>query len=306
MAAASDGKRPDVAIVARLPDDLATALSDRYSCVAHRPPDPRMGVRIAVTTGMTGANAELFDSLPELALLVSQGAGLDRIDVDEARRRDIVVAHTPDVFTQDVAEYAIALMLAVVRRVVVADRFVREGTWAGARMAPALRLAGGRLGIVGLGRIGAAVAKRGAGLGMEVAWHGPRPKADVDWPYEPSLLALAEWCDVLILATPGGPETAGMIDAAVLRALGPQGWLVNVARGSVVVEPALLAALEQREIAGAALDVFASEPTPDPRFAFLDTVVLSPHYASLTGAARTDVTATIIRAIDGWIDEATT
>lgn len=297
--------RHAIALAAALPDDLRTALHARHECVEHRPPARLAGVHVAVTTGMAGANTALFDSLPDLALLVSQGAGLDRIDTVEAERRGIAVAHTPDIFTQDVAEYAVALMLAALRRVVSADRFVRAGAWPTTRMRPATRVAGRRLGIVGLGRIGTAIAQRAAGLGMTVGWHGPRAKPDVPWPYFPSLIDLADWANVLILATPGGHATAAMVDAAVLDALGSTGWLVNVARGSVVDEPALLVALEGGRIAGAALDVFAVEPGLDPRFAALDNVVLSPHYASITAAARQEVIATILAAIDDWHDSPT-
>ena len=170
------------------------------------------------------------------------------------------------------AEAAIALTYAIMRRVAEADRFVRAGRWLEGRMAPSRRVGGKHLGIVGLGRIGRRVAQRAEGIGMTVAYFGRRRVSGVAYPFVPDLLDLAAQADVLVLSCPGGEATSGLVGRDVLARLGPEGYLVNVSRGSVVDEPALLEALENRTIAGAALDVFAREPDLDPRFTALDNV----------------------------------
>jgi len=282
-----------------IPADLREALAARYALVL--PGDPAAGgAAIAVTSGMTGADAASMDAHPALRLIASMGVGLDRIDLAHARRRGIAVAHTPDELTEDVADFAIGLLYAAARRVPEADRFVRAGRWREGRMSPSISLHRKRAGIVGLGRIGAAIARRAAGIGMEVAWTGPRPKPDAPWPYMPDVPALAEWADALILATPGGAGTHRLVDARALAALGPRGVLVNIARGSVVDEAALLSALEERRIAGAGLDVFASEPALDPRFLALENASLAPHYASLTDETRAAITARLLRDIEAF------
>jgi hydroxypyruvate reductase len=292
--------RQRIAIVTKIPADLAQALDAIHDCFSH---DFAIGsiipdISVAVTTSMAGADAALFDSLPDLRLLVCQGAGLDRIDLVAAKHRNIIVAHTPDILTVDVAEFAIALMMASVRRVVEADQFVREGQWSAERMAPATRLSGKVVGVVGLGKIGKAVAERAEGLGMSVVWHGPHPKPDIKWDYEPSLIGLAAQCDVMILTVPGGAATRRIVDGAVLAALGPSGWLINVARGSVVDENALIDALSTGAIAGAGLDVYVQEPAIDPRFHIMDNVVLAPHYASITKEARKEIITLILSNIE--------
>lgn len=291
-----------VAIVTRLPDDLSQALNACHDCLGH---DAASGgilpdITVAVTTSMAGADARLFDSLPDLRLLACQGAGLDRIDLASAKKRGIIVANTPDILTNDVAEFAVALMMATARRVVEADVFVRAGRWTEERMKPATRLSGKTVGVVGLGKIGHAVAERSEALGMSVAWHGPRAKAGARWDYEPSLLALAARCDVMILTVPGGSDTRALIGTPVLAALGPSGWLINVSRGSVVDEGALIDALSNGIIAGAGLDVYAQEPAIDPRFAGMSNVVLAPHYASITQEARREIIDLILSNIDNF------
>lgn len=290
-----------ILLLSAIPADLRAALAERFTLVEDRPAEgPRPGFRIAVTMALAGAREEHFARLPDLRLLVSQGTGLERIDLPAAARRGIAVAYTPDVMTEDVADAAIGLMYAAARRVAEADRFVRAGRWAKERMGLGLSLHRKAAGVVGLGKIGQAIARRCAGLGMDVAWTGPRPKPDQPWTHEPDLHALAERSDVLILAVPGGAGTDGMVDAAVLDALGPRGVLVNIARGSVVDEAALLDALEQKRIAAAGLDVFAREPGLDPRFLALDNVVLAPHSASLTIETRQALIARILSDIEAF------
>ena len=232
-----------------------------------------------------GADAGVLARLPGLVVLGCMGVGLDRIDLVAAAARGVAVRHTPDAVRTDTADAAVALVFAVLRRVAEADRFVREGRWMGGRMTPSRRVSGRRVGIVGLGHIGALVAARLAGCGLVVAYTGPREKA-VPWRFVGSVEDLAGESDVLVLCCPGGAATLGLVSAEVLRRLGPEGYLVNVARGSVVDEGALLAALESGGIAGAGLDVFAAEPGLDGRFLGLENVVLMPHYAAVTVEAR--------------------
>jgi lactate dehydrogenase-like 2-hydroxyacid dehydrogenase len=289
-----------ILLLSAIPADLRAALAARYTLAEDAAGATHPGIRIAVTMALAGAGEAHFARLPDLGLLSSQGAGLERIDLPAAARRGIAVAYTPDVMTEDVADAAIGLMYAAARRVAEADRFVRAGRWNSERMGLGISLHRKAAGIVGLGRIGQAIARRCAGLGMDVAWTGPRAKPDQPWPFVADIRALAERSDVLILATPGGAETNGMVDAGVLAALGPRGVLVNIARGSVVDEGALLDALESRGIAGAGLDVFAREPGLDARFLALDNVVLAPHSASLTIETRAALVARIIDDIEAF------
>jgi lactate dehydrogenase-like 2-hydroxyacid dehydrogenase len=241
-------------------------------------------VEVIVTTGGAGASRALIEQLPKLRLIACFGVGVDAIDLAAARERGVAVTNTPDVLTDDVADLALGLMLAALRGIATADRYVRAGLWLRANMPLRTRMSGKRLGIVGMGRIGQAIAKRASAFDMSIAWNGPRPK-DLPWRYEPDLLALARSVDVLVAACPGGAATRGLISRAVLEALGP-GVFVNIARGSVVDEAALVDLLATRRLGGAALDVFADEPrVPEALFA-LDHVVLQPHQASATRETR--------------------
>ena len=241
-------------------------------------------IEVLVTTGGAGAARALIEQLPRLRLIACFGVGVDAIDLAAARERGVAVTNTPDVLTDDVADLAIGLMLAALRGLATADRYVRAGLWLRANMPLQTRMSGKRLGIVGIGRIGQAIARRASAFGMSIAWNGPRPK-DLPWRYEPDLLALARSVDVLVAACPGGAATRGLISRAVLEALGP-GVFVNIARGSVVDETALVDLLVTQRLGGAALDVFADEPrVPEALFA-LDHVVLQPHQASATRETR--------------------
>ncbi len=241
-------------------------------------------VEVIVTTGGAGASRALIEQLPKLRLIACFGVGVDAIDLAAARERGVAVTNTPDVLTDDVADLAIGLMLAALRGIATADRYVRAGLWLRANMPLQTQMSGKRLGIVGMGRIGQAIAKRASAFDVSIAWNGPRPK-DLPWRYESDLLALARSVDVLVAACPGGAATRGLISRAVLEALGP-GIFVNIARGSVVDEGALVELLVTRRLGGAALDVFADEPrVPEALFA-LDHVVLQPHQASATRETR--------------------
>lgn len=242
-----------------------------------------------VTSAFQGASAELMHALPNLKAISSFGVGYDQIDMAHAASRGIAVGYTPDVLNDCVADMAFALMLDVARRVSEGDRYVRAGRWAGqppVQFPMGRKVSGARLGILGLGRIGRTIARRASGFDMAVRYHNRRPVPDVPWEYATSPLALAEWADFLVVITAGGPNTRRLVDAPVLQALGPQGFLINVARGSVVDEAALLHALQNGQIAGAGLDVFEAEPTVPPAFFTLDNVVLTPHIASATVQTR--------------------
>ena len=244
-------------------------------------------IRGISASGESKVGAELMDRLPALEIISVMGVGYDGIDVAAAKARGVVVTHTPDVLNDDVADLALGLMLAASRRLVAADRHVREGLWpAQGPMPLARKLSGARLGILGMGRIGQAIARRALAFDMTVAYHTRTPRADVPYPHVGSAVALAAQCDVLCVITPGGAATKHLVNAEVMNALGPQGLLVNVARGSVVDEAALIEALEQGRLGGAALDVFEQEPQVPERLRALPQVTLSPHIGSATTATR--------------------
>jgi len=254
-----------------------------------------VGIATAAPTGVPEA---LFDQLPGLKVISCRGVGLDKINLDKARERGIKVAGTFGTLNGCVADMAFALMLDVARQVTSADRYVRSGKWAEARYPLTTRVHGRRLGIVGLGQIGQQVARRAAGFDMEIAYCKRSPAEGVDYRYEPSLVALAQWCDFLVVTVTGGPETHHLINAEVLDALGAKGFLINVARGSVVDEDALVAALAEQKIAGAGLDVFADEPSVPQALLGLDNVVLAPHMASGTHETREAMEALLLENLE--------
>jgi D-3-phosphoglycerate dehydrogenase len=243
-------------------------------------------VRAVATRGDLGADKALIDHLPNLEFIACFGVGTDGIDRTATRPRGIKITNTPDVLTEDVADLAFALMLAISRKVVRGDQMVRDASWAKGNLELTTRLNGKRLGIMGLGRIGKAIARRGLGFNMPISYFGRHKQPDVDIRYFADLKELAANTDFLVAIVPGGAATTNLIDANVFRALGPHGYFVNVARGSVVDEPALLEALENKVIKGAGLDVFWNEPNIDTRFAALDNVVLHPHHGSGTVETR--------------------
>jgi lactate dehydrogenase-like 2-hydroxyacid dehydrogenase len=244
-------------------------------------------VRAAVTNGIVGMKGDLIAALPALEIIGVFGVGVDAVDLAAARSRGVRVTNTPDVLTEGVAELALALLLAVARRIPFNDRYVRAGRWP-KEGDPALAssLVGRRLGIVGLGRIGRRVAGLAEAFGMTIHYGGPRRKDDVDWPYHEDLAALARDVDVLMLTCKGGAETAGLIGREVIEALGPAGWLINVSRGSVVDEAALVDALVAGRLGAAGLDVFAREPDVPAALLGLDNVVLQPHQGSASEETR--------------------
>jgi len=215
-----------------------------------------------------GIDGATMAKLPKLKVIAHFGVGYDTVDVDAARKRGIAVTNTPDVLTEEVADLALALLLATIRRVPQGDRYVREGNCFKGATALTESLQGRTVGIVGMGRIGLAIARRCEAFGVKLAYQGPNHKPSLKWSYYPDPVALARDCDVVIVACPGGEATRGLVSRQVIDALGPKGFLVNIARGSVVDEPALLEALQQGRICGAGLDVFADDPrVPEAFFA---------------------------------------
>jgi len=244
-------------------------------------------IRAIAASGESKVSAELIARLPALEMISVMGVGYDGVDVAAAKARGIPVTHTPNVLNDDVADLAIGLALCAARQLPQADRYVRDGSWAAKGPMPlARKMSGGRLGIVGMGRIGQAIATRAAAFGMAIAYTARSAKPELPYRFFPTAEALAAESDFLVLIAPGGAGTKHMIDAKVLRALGKKGILVNVARGSVVDEAALVDALERGTIAGAGLDVFEDEPQVPDRLRALAHVVLAPHIGSATQATR--------------------
>jgi hydroxypyruvate reductase len=244
-------------------------------------------IRGMAAAGDSRVSAELIAQLPALEVIAVMGVGYDGIDVAAAKARGIRVTNTPDVLNDDVADLAIALMLNAARQLPAADRYVRDGSWeAKGPMALQRKMSGARLGIVGMGRIGQAIAQRAAAFGMDIVYHTRSARPEVRYPHFASLVALAERSDFLVLITPGGAATKHLVNAEVLRALGKKGILVNVARGSVVDEAALVQALQDGTIGGAGLDVFEDEPRVPAALKAMPHVVLAPHVGSATTATR--------------------
>ncbi|WP_116090031.1 2-hydroxyacid dehydrogenase [Sphingomonas crusticola] len=248
---------------------------------------PAPGIEAALSSG-NGVDAAMLAAAPDLKMIALSVVGYDKVDVAGARARGIVISNTPDVLTDDVADLALGLMIAVARRLPAHDRFVREGRWP-QEGPPALtrRASGRRVGVLGLGRIGQAIAARAQPFAAAVGYYSRRPRDEgATYHYCDTPLALARWADVLIVAVAGGAKTAGLVSREVIEALGPDGMLINIARGSVVEEPALVAALSDGRLGAAGLDVFAHEPNVPEALLAMDNVVLVPHQGSATRETR--------------------
>ncbi|MCE1235723.1 MAG: 2-hydroxyacid dehydrogenase [Hyphomicrobiales bacterium] len=243
-------------------------------------------IRLAVGSALHRFDAALMDRVPNLRAVANFGVGYDSTDTATLKARGVALSNTPGVLDDCVADLAFALVLDVMRRTVAGDRFVRAGRWGPERFPLTTRVSGKRLGVLGLGRIGKVLARRAAGFDMAIGYHNRRPDPSVDFLFHDRLVDLATWADVLVVLCPGGEATRGIVNAEVLAALGPRSYLVNVARGSVVDEAALIAALESGAIAGAGLDVYADEPNVPKALWGRDDVVLTPHVASATEETR--------------------
>ncbi|WP_396926248.1 2-hydroxyacid dehydrogenase [Mycolicibacterium sp.] len=292
-----------ILVVGRLEPSLEKQLTDRHTPL-RLPVDAEQAddVTVIVCNGRPGVDAALMDSLPQLRAIVNFGAGYDAIDVTAARERGIGVSNTPEVLNDTVADTALGLILDTLRRFPAADRYVRAGRWATDGPFPYTRdLTGSRVGILGLGRIGSAIAARLRGFDCAIAYHNRHEIPDSPYRYAASPAELAAGVDVLVVVTAGGPDTAHLVDREVLTALGPDGYLINVARGSVVDQDVLIEFLEQGRLAGAGLDVYAAEPDVPVRLWELDNVVLLPHMGSATARTRTAMATLAMRNLEEFL-----
>lgn len=302
--------KPELLVVGILPDWDLEPLAARFTLrKLYEAPDPKAflaqhgpAIRGIATKGELGADAAMIAACPKLEVISCYGVGVDAINLAAAKARGIPVTNTPDVLTEEVADLAFALLLACARAVPEADRYVRSGDWAAkGPMRLATRVWGKKLGIVGLGRIGRAIARRAEGFGMSIAYSG-RTKRDVPYAHHPTPAALAPHVDVLIVSAAGGAATRGLVDRAAFEALKPGALFVNVSRGTVVDEAALLDALRSGRVAAAGLDVFLNEPAIDPAFKAFPNVVLSPHNASATVETRKDMGALMRANLEAHFD----
>lgn len=252
-------------------------------------PDLKARIRAIATEANRGATRDLIASLPKLEIISCFGVGVDGIDLAAARERSIPVTNTPGVMVDECADLAIGMMLASARQIVRADHYVRSGEWLKGPIGLGRSVGGKTVGVVGLGGIGRAIADRAQAFRMNVLWHGPRPKPGIPYEYVPDLIELAQRSDFLMVACKGGDETRGLISASVIDALGPQGTLINIARGSVVDEGAMIDRLRDGRLGFAALDVFQNAPRIAPDLLKLPNVLLQPHHGSATVETRTAI-----------------
>lgn len=243
-------------------------------------------IRAIATRGELGASGALLEKLPNVEIVSCYGVGTDAIDLGYARAKGIRVTNTPDVLTDDVADLGMALVLAVARQLPEGDAHVRDGRWANANMHLTTRVCGKRVGVIGMGRIGAAFARRAAAFDCKISYFARAPKPGLPYPFVADMVELARQSDFLVVTLAGGEGTRGIVTAEVIDALGPDGIFVNISRGTTVDEAALLDALEQGRIRGAGLDVFLNEPSINPRFVALKNVILQPHHGSGTVETR--------------------
>jgi len=288
----------DVLSLGKFPDATMDSLRSHFSLhhLFHQPKPEEIGAELApriralATEANRGASRELIARLPNLEIISCFGVGLDLVDLTAARERGIPVTNTPGILADEVADLAIGLMLASARQIPYADRYVREGLWQSRGPIGLGRSVGHKtMGVLGLGGIGRAIADRGAAFRMRVIYSGPRPKAGVPYEYVADPVELARQSDFLMVACKGGPETQHLVSSAVIEALGPNGTLVNVARGTVVDEGAMIHALREGRLGFAALDVFESEPNVAPALLELPNVIVQPHHGSGTVETRTAI-----------------
>ena len=285
--------RPEVLVVTRLMDSVMRELQENYTLhhlyeATDRDASLRdaSAVRGIATDGHAGTDGALMNALPNLEIVACYGVGVDSIDLAHAAANNVIVTNTPDVLNDEVANLAIGLLLAISRGIVRADRYVREGRWLEGEMALTHGIRGKTVGILGLGRIGKEIALKLSVFGCEIVYHGRLEQTQQPYRYYPELRAMAGDCDHMIVICPATNTTRNIVNREVLDALGPAGTLINVARGSVVDEPALVAALSEGRLGAAALDVFADEPSVPAALLEMDNVIVQPHIASATEETR--------------------
>jgi lactate dehydrogenase-like 2-hydroxyacid dehydrogenase len=302
--------KPQILQIGPLSERFNRTLAERYKVTAlWQQADPLRFLQeqgaafeLLVSSARFGCSATQLACLPNLRAICSFGVGYDPYPLELLRDRGIALSTTPDVLNDCVADLAMGLIIDTARRMSESDRFVRAGNWPGATFPLARKVSGKRLGIVGLGRIGEAVVQRASGFAMAVRYHNRRPLADCPHGYEASLIELARWADFLVLTCPGGASTQHLIGREVLEALGPEGILINVARGSVVDEPALIAALRSGTLGAAGLDVYAAEPQVPLALRELDNLVLLPHIGSASEETRLQMEELVLANLQGFIE----
>jgi lactate dehydrogenase-like 2-hydroxyacid dehydrogenase len=261
------------------PDAVIDALAPNLRFIA-------TGVPILTEGVSRPLDAAFLARFPKLEMIANLGVGYDNIDAKAAAARNILITNTPDVLTDETADTAFGLLLCAVRQLPQADKYLRDGKWSDKAFPVTASLRGRTMGIVGLGRIGKAIALRGEAFGLNIIYSGRRPQPDVSYPFFASLMEMARACDILMVSTPGGPETRHLVDKSILEALGPNGILINIARGTIVDESALIDALRDKKLLTAGLDVFAEEPNVPPELLAMPHVVLLPHVGSASGPTR--------------------
>jgi lactate dehydrogenase-like 2-hydroxyacid dehydrogenase len=299
--------------VGPLKPSLAATLTERYDALVLPDDETRAAflaehgpsIGAVMTTGRTGVPADLMAQLPALGAIVNFGVGYDTTDVEAAAARGVLISNTPDVLTDCVADTAIGLAIDTLRRLSAADRFVRRGDWSVASYPLTRKVSGKRVGIVGLGRIGQAIATRFEAFGCPISYHSRREVPGSPYAYAATPADLAADVDILVVATSGGSGTQHLVDRQVLEALGPEGYLINIARGSVVDQDALVDLLLTGGIAGAGLDVYTDEPTVPAELMVLDNVVLLPHLASGTVETRAAMEQLALDNLDRWLADGT-
>jgi lactate dehydrogenase-like 2-hydroxyacid dehydrogenase len=257
---------------------------------------------IAATSHDAIVDAKLMSRLPNLQIVASFGVGYDHIDAGWAAEHGIIVTHTPGVLDDEVADVAMALTLATVRQLPQAERYLRQGRWRQAPYPLTASLRGRTMGILGLGRIGKAIARRAEAFGLAVVYHGRSRQEGAPYLYYPTLEGMAQACDILMIAALGGEGTRRIVDRAIIDAVGPEGIIINVSRGSLIDEPALIAALEERRILGAGLDVFDNEPNVSAALLALDNALLLPHVGSASRYTRQAMADLLIDNLKSWLD----
>lgn len=297
----------DIMLLSSVPTFMMNDLQQEYVLHDHAHIlDPEAFTKVTAFVGV-GSSARVDRNLlamfPNVKMISIFGVGYDGIDVAAVQDRGIQVTHTPDVLTDDVADLAMGLILSMGRRIPQSDKFVRNGDWVSEPFTMTHKVTGTRLGVVGLGRIGQAIAKRAAAFDMTIAYTGRRAKTNAPFRYYATVSELAANSDYLVVAVPGGNETKNMINAQVLKALGPKGILINIARGSVIDQTALIQALKDKSIAGAGLDVFWDEPNIDPQFFKLHNLVLTPHNGSNTHETRRAMADLALANLKAFFDE---
>ncbi|HDF5690761.1 TPA: 2-hydroxyacid dehydrogenase [Klebsiella variicola] len=294
---------------ASLPDALTAELARRYHLVeltALTDADFRAlagTFTVLITNGEATVTRALIASLPALELIAVFGVGYDGVDVQAAAEHQVRVSHTPGVLTDDVADLALGLMLATSRQIVAAHKFIEAGEWAAGGFPWTQKVSGSRVGIVGMGRIGQAIARRCEGFAMQIAYHDRKRLPALNYAWREDLLTLAAESDFLVICTPGTAANQGLINQSVLAALGEKGILINISRGSVIDEPALVAALESGIIAGAGLDVFSHEPAVPAGLLQRSNVVVTPHMASTTWSTRAAMAQLVLDNVACWAEK---